>query len=135
LWFAANLAAFPELFLLPAPDPELAQLGMTRSVELVTGAAGSVILLAFALPFLWLTVWRGRNWARWALFLGFAASIPFAFIDALDFDPHQLLLSGSPFVSTALEAAAFFFLFTGDAPPWFKRENAKIAKVSAPRNG
>ena len=53
-------------------------------------------------------------------------------MDALDGDPHQRLLSAIVFASTALEALAFFFLFTGDAPPWFKSENAKDGKLTAP---
>jgi len=133
LWFAANLAAFPEIFLMPPPDPQLAELGLTRPVELMAGAGVSVLLLVLALPFVWFVVWRRKNWARWALFLGFAVSLPFSVMDALGGGPHQFFSSALVLASTALEALAFFFLFTGDAPPWFKRENAKDGNLSAPQ--
>jgi hypothetical protein len=28
------------------------------------------------------------------------------------------------FISTLVEAAAFYFIFTGDARPWFQRQDA-----------
>jgi hypothetical protein len=125
LWLGSNLAAIPELFLLPPPPPEAVEFGITQSVEMAFGGVGLIIAAAFTLPFFWLVVWRRRSWARWVLLVSFITDIPLWFVDPSGFEPDHLLLTALLFVSTLVEAASFYFVFSGDARPWFQGQNPK----------
>jgi hypothetical protein len=81
--------------------------------------AGIIIAAAFTLPFFWLVVWRRRSWARWVLLLSFVPDIPLWFADPQGLEPDHMPLTVLLIVSTLVEAMAFYFLFTGDARPWF----------------
>ena len=83
--------------------------------------AGTMVLIfSVLLPFFWLAVWRRKNWARWVLLLAFAISVPFQFVNPSGIKFGLPLEVVSTF-STAIEALAFVFIFTGDARPWFHK--------------
>ncbi|HEX3652573.1 MAG TPA: hypothetical protein VHU18_07110 [Rhizomicrobium sp.] len=124
LWVASFLLAFPELLLMPAPDAEATTLGVTRSTEIKLGIGALLLLMAILFPFFRLAVWKRKNWARWVLFAIFVLSLPLLFVDhAFRADTLPLTIYG--FVGTLMEAAAFYFLFTGDARAWFQSQTAK----------
>jgi hypothetical protein len=100
----------------------MASKGMTHPGLMVIAAAVGVVLMAILLPFFWLAVWRRKNWARWVLLVLFAISLPGLFLDPEPFVRDHLPSTIIGFGATFVEIIAFFFLFTGDAKPWFRRE-------------
>lgn len=124
LWIASFLLSFPELFLLPQQPVELARIGLSRPAYIKLIIAGLLLFTAILLPFFQLAVWKRRNWARWVLLLGFAVPLPLLFHSEM-FQSDQLLMTIYDFAVTALEGVGFYFLFTGDARPWFRAEISK----------
>ncbi|HEX4158715.1 MAG TPA: hypothetical protein VHY79_09575, partial [Rhizomicrobium sp.] len=85
--------------------------------QLVLIAGGTVIFAAIFFPIFWFAVWRRQNWARWLLLCAFVASVPSTF---LPFEARfSRAIVGLGILSNLVEACAFYFLFTGDARPWF----------------
>jgi uncharacterized membrane protein (DUF2068 family) len=82
------------------------------------------LLLAVLLPFLQLAVWKRKNWARWLLFVVFVIFLPILFVNHA-FRPDHLPMTAIGFASQLVEAAAFYFAFTGDARPWFQPGNSR----------
>lgn len=133
LWWAAFVLTIVAIALLPPPSPSELRLGMTRSIQMGIFAGVAAILIAAQLPFFWLAVWRRKNWARWILLLVFLAGTAHSVY--LDFVPPIPPPGVDPFwrhtppssimlqwVALLAEVAAFYFLFTGDARPWFRGE-------------
>jgi hypothetical protein len=121
LWWGSIAIAFIAIPLLPPPSSSELELGVTRPILMSIAAGVGVTLVAVALPFFWLAVWRRKNWARWLLLLAFVASIPLSFVDVPNLAPSVIVLE---WLSMLSEAAAFYFLFTGDARAWFRRESS-----------
>jgi hypothetical protein len=119
LWWSSIVIALIAIPLLPPPSSSELELGVTRPILMAISAGVAVTLVAVALPFFWLAVWRGKNWARWLLLVAFVASIPLCFVDVPNLAPSVIILEWFSLLS---EAAAFYFLFTGDARAWFRRE-------------
>jgi hypothetical protein len=121
LWGASLLMSFVAIPLLPL-DSSLVSQGMTRPMLMVIAAVVIVIFTVILLPFFWLAVWRRKNWARWVLLVLFVISLPLLFLDPEAFVPDHLPSTIIGFGTTFIQIVAFFFLFTGDAKPWFRRE-------------
>jgi hypothetical protein len=135
LWLASIALAIVDISLFPPPTPSELNLGMTRLIQLEIFASVTAIWLAVQLPFFWLAVWRRKNWARWLLLAIFVAgtvySLWFAFVPPKPppgVDPfwHHMPPSGSlvGWLSLLAGAAAFCFLFAGDARSWFRGERS-----------
>jgi hypothetical protein len=123
LWGASIVIALLGIPLTPSPiAPELSNLGLTWGTLILFEVACAIVIVASVFPFFWLAVWRRKNWARWTLFIAFVAPTPLLFLNLTPIDPESLPLLGVEFLSLLVEAAAFYFLFTGDARPWFRRE-------------
>ena len=120
LWWAANL-----IVLVGAP-PTYVDSWTRTAVErqLIAIAATVVTFLALVFPFFWFAVYRRRNWARWVLLLLFVAALPLDFVGDLTWVPFPLANIGVGLVSGLVEVAAFYFLFSKDARPWFSGENS-----------
>jgi len=129
LWLTSGLLSFPELLLLPPVSPAATRMGITWPIEIAVGAVMIVIFFMILLPFFWLAIWRRKNWARWVLLVLFvlsvAVSIPLTLVDKHVFQPERLPLTFVTLVLAAVEAVAFYFLFTGASSRWFKLENSK----------
>jgi len=121
LWWSSIVIALIAIPLLPPPSSSELELGVTRPILMAISAGVAVTLVAAALPFFWLAVWRRKNWARWLLLVAFVASIPLCFVDVPSLAPSVIVLE---WLSLLSEAAAFYFLFTGDARAWFRRESS-----------
>lgn len=84
--------------------------------------AGAVFILAIIALIVWLIARRRKNWARWLLAVlcvaGIVAAVP-VFLDVLNGNPAAAVLSG---VQLILQLTALYYIFTGDAPPWFQKE-------------
>jgi hypothetical protein len=122
LWVFSFLLAFPELFLMPPLLPPLPP-GIRSGVVKLT-IAGMFLLLVMLLPIFQLAVWGRKNWARWVLFLAFVLPSPLLFERHM-FRSDHLPLTIYEFAGTLVEALSFYFLFTGDARPWFRAQNSK----------
>lgn len=131
LWWASIVISLVDISLFPPPSSSELHLGMTRLIQIEILAGTAAIWVAVQLPFFWLTVWRRRNWARWLLLVAFVAGSAFSFALSVvhpspppGVDPSWLHMPPSMIVvgwfSVLTEAAAFCFLFTGDAGPWFR---------------
>lgn len=98
------------------PESDLRKFGQARGWVI---GANMALLLLVVFPFFWLTVWRGKNWARWFLFISWLVSVAL-FV-------RHIALTDAPYlhaidtVETIINAVAFYFVFTGDARPWFAR--------------
>ena len=128
LWCVAFLIGSAEIPLTP-PNTELQDFGITPSLQLALTAATTALSLATLLPFLWFAVRRRKNWARWVLLVSFIISMPLVFLDPAVFSGDQLPLTVLEFLSIFAEAVAFYFLFTGDARPWFSDQ--AVGRVAA----
>jgi len=121
LWWGSFVIAFIAIPFLPPPSSSELELGVTRPILMAISAGVGVTLVAVAIPFFWLAVWRRKNWARWLLLVAFVASFPIYFVHVPNLAPSVIVLE---WLSMLSEAAAFYFLFTGDARAWFRRESA-----------
>jgi hypothetical protein len=130
LWLGSIVIALITIPLLPPPSSSELELGVTRPLQMAAAVGVLAILVAVALSFFWLAVWRRKNWARWLLLVAFVASIPLSFVHVPGPAPgvasswqhlpsSVIVLEWLTFFS---EAAAFYFLFTGDARAWFRRK-------------
>jgi prepilin signal peptidase PulO-like enzyme (type II secretory pathway) len=101
------------IIILGEPIAWLQESPANRIIAAVEGAAVyTALVLAIFLPLFWLTVWKRRNWSRWALLLAFAASLPLSFVDWHGMRlPLTTITLGV--LSDLVEALAFYFLFTG----------------------
>ena len=117
LWGAACLVG-STWFLLPHQ-----RLSPPRNLSVPALIALVAVAFAISLFLFWETVWRRKNYARWALFALFALALPKQIIYATL--EHSALQMAVRFVVLLLEAAAFFFVFTGDAKAWFHPEYSK----------
>jgi|SRR5580704_2508130 hypothetical protein len=128
LWWGSFVIALIEIPLMPPPSASELRLGVTRSGEMAIAAGLVAILLAVILPFYWLAVRRRKNWARWVLLVTFVSGNALFFVPFPSpppgVDPSWLHTPPSVIVVACLslitEAAAFYFLFTGDARAWFR---------------
>jgi len=98
---------------------------LTWSGEVKISIALILLLMAIFLPIFRLAVWGQRNWARWVLFVTFILSLPLLFADRRMLQPGHLPLTAYAFAGTLLQAVGFYWLFTGDAQPWFGAKNSK----------
>jgi hypothetical protein len=124
LWWISNLlGACVVPFAMPT-NPELTKEGFSSSSQMEIGFIGIVVFVAIMVPFFWLAVWRGKNWARWVLLVVFAA-LTIASLFAPDHIDNRFAEVAN-YASWLTLAASFFFLFTGDARPWFKKRRLDV---------
>ena len=117
LWVSSFLIQLPTIFLQPTSDA--ATLGISSAADQKLAAAG-FLLFAVLLPFLLLAVWKRKNWARWLLFVVFLVCLPLLFVSP-EFQPDYIAGTALAFLSQVAEAVGSYFVFTGDARPWFAR--------------
>lgn len=70
-----------------------------------------------------------QNWARWLLLVLFVAGLPVYFLTAwktVTSFPFGMIVG---LVQILMQATGFFFIFTGNARPWFKRGGAPAESV------
>lgn len=80
-----------------------------------------LVTIALIALFVWLIARKRQNWARWVFTLFFIIGLwPFAqnLMEMLQASPVATVASG---VQLAMQAAALYFVFTGDAVPWFSK--------------
>jgi hypothetical protein len=119
-WLYAASCVIPlvEAFVMPPPAVGSK---ISYSTELVITIGGAIILELIFLPFFWLAVWRQKNWARWLSVVSFVITLPMSFVPL----PPELLPMMKVAIGGALiQAIAFYFVFTGDARPWFAAKNS-----------
>ena len=119
LWWSSNLLEFCGIPFAPPLDPS--KTVFTRASQMEFDFIAIAVVIALLLPFYWLAVSRRKNWARWVLALFFAAlAVANLFVSTPPI--HNPVGVAIDYVSWLALAAAFFFLFTGDARPWFNRK-------------
>lgn len=124
IWIISALLAFPEILLTPPVLVERARMARHWSGEVKLMIGAMLLLLAIFFPFFQLAVWGRKNWARWVLLLAFAVSLPLLFLEPRMFRDDYLPQTLYGFAVTLLEAVGFYFLFTGDARPWFRPQDS-----------
>ena len=123
LWAVSCLMLIPEVLLMPEPGPNALKAGFTRPMYMAVTAGFAILLLLITLPFFWLAVWKRKNWARWLLFVVTIGTLPLLFTPHA-FEPNFLPMTSVAFVGAMFGIAAFYFVFTGDARPWFSSKNS-----------
>lgn len=99
-----------------AAQPEVQAVGGMPFVALVALAGIAIVLLL-----IWLTARKGKNWARWLFAVLFVIGL-WPTLQNID-----MLLTANPIVALlavaqiVIQVAAIYFVFTGDAAPWFQR--------------
>lgn len=82
-----------------------------------------VIAFAISIGLISAVVWGRQNWARWVqmvfYLLGLAA-MAIGIRKMLEMGSFQM---GITLIQTAIQGVALFFIFTGDAKDWFKRDS------------
>ena len=102
--------------------------GLVRFPNSPQGTLTDIVSALVTLTLLGFLAWKiyaGRNWAR-LLFsvlvvlgvLGFVISVPFA-PELMKTIPPSLWVTST--IQTGLQVVALFLVFTGDAPPWFRK--------------
>lgn len=124
LWWLHILIALGALALLP-PSSFMSKLGVTPPMQMGMSGFGTIVITLVLLPF-WFAVRKGRNWARWVLFAAFAISISNLFLDPTGYQAAFLPLTGVRILSLLVNAAAFYFVFSVEARPWFNRESTVL---------
>jgi len=122
LWILSAALALPQLLLIPAPSKKDLEIGLSGRAELLSGLAAIIVVFAVMLPFFWLAVWRRKNWARWLLLAVFLISLLFNFLYLPALRAYEPPMNIFGWLSTACEALAFLFVFTGDARSWFESD-------------
>jgi hypothetical protein len=119
--YAASCAIGLVGALLMPPPPAGSEI--TRPVELAVTMGFAILMILIELPFVWLVVWKRKNWARWLLLVLFVITLPLLFVPyppEANFLPMIEVAVGA----TLIQAIAFYFVFTGDARRWFVSENS-----------
>ena len=108
-----------------------AYFGFQEAVAKIPVANGATIVIivdviAFAISFglIAAVAWGRQNWARWVQLVFFVlglASLAFSYRMLLQMSSFQI---GTTLAQTALQAAALFFIFTGNAKDWFRERKA-----------
>ncbi len=93
---------------------EVGDAGISPQISIITKTMSLLVGVALIL----LAARGGKNWARWVLTLGIVESIfsGFGIISDLGIIPGGLQI-----VVMLMQGAAVYFVFTGDAPAWFRR--------------
>jgi hypothetical protein len=115
LWWTSILIGVCEIPFSSPTDPNLTKAGFSQASQIEFELIGTAVVIAILLPFYWLAVSRRKNWARWVLFIFFVA-VAIASLFATMPTVHNRIAIVMDYVSWLALAAAFFFLFTGDAP-------------------
>lgn len=110
LWFATYPVNILSLFLTPVEATEMDMSPFTRWVIVIVFFAA---MFALDVWLCWKAAWRRRNWARWVLLATFLIISPWIIMEPVN---TETLLG---YLTTVMNAAALFFIFTGDARPWF----------------
>jgi hypothetical protein len=110
LWFATYPLSALSLFLAPVDTTDVGISPFTRWL-MVSVLFAAVIALDIWLC--WKAAWRRKNWARWTMLVILLITSPWIFADVAT--PATLL----DYLIIVMDAAALFFVFTGDARPWF----------------
>ncbi|MEO8421043.1 MAG: hypothetical protein ABI457_07610 [Hyphomicrobium sp.] len=79
------------------------------------------ITLAVFVLLVWLIARRGKNWARWLFAVLFLVGLLPAYQNFLKLLEAHLLVASLCVVQLVLQLAALYFIFTGDARPWFAK--------------
>ncbi len=97
--------------------------------ENLPGNTAWVWLAVFILLFgveawgIWLIARRRKNWARWTGVVVLVIALPeYIYFLTTQFQNAPILASVH-LLDTILWYVPFYFLFTGDAPAWFRRES------------
>jgi hypothetical protein len=81
-----------------------------------------IFVAAFILLLLWLIAFRRQNWARW-LFVGmFVLGMPLFVATFKSVFGGITISAAISLVQVMLQLAGLYFIFTGNARPWFRRE-------------
>jgi hypothetical protein len=78
--------------------------------------------IGFVTFVVWMTARRRKNWGRWLLFSLFVLETAYFVYRARSYLAYPVL-GGIHLVITALEAAAYGFVFTGASRAWFAGED------------
>jgi len=103
---------------------DAARLAALTGVGAGIAAAGSILGLAIFAGLVWLAARRRKNWARWVLLVIAIAGFFMAYPQIAAAFRSSPLIGGAHILQFLLEAIALWFVFSGDARPWFRKDTA-----------
>lgn len=80
-----------------------------------------VATVAVTALIVWLIARRRQNWARWLLLVLFVIGIPGYAMAFFELAQDAIVTTAMSFMRVILQAAALYYVFTGDARDWFHR--------------
>lgn len=108
-----------------ASSAEMEQIGGPIAfVAITVGMLGLFVLL------IWLIARRGKDWARYVFMAMFVIGLVPTLQNIarlMDTDSTAAALSIG---QTIIQAGALFLIFTGDAPPWFRKPDKAVAAAA-----
>ena len=76
---------------------------------------------------IWAIARKRQNWLRWVMAFIFVINLPIGVRDNLRMIPSDPLTAWLSLLCTVIMGVAYFFVFTGDAIPWFQRRTASAS--------
>lgn len=83
-------------------------------------AVAAIAFGMFAL-IIWAIARKRQNWLRWTMAFLFVISLPISIRDDLIMVSPDPLNAWLSLLTILIMGAAYYFVFTGDAVPWFRR--------------
>jgi hypothetical protein len=109
--------------------PAVAAVAVEYELLNVASAVINLIWWTIIIALIWLTARRRSNIARWVLFYLFISQFLEIRGFAPDFNAYYgdyALVGVLGFTTVALEAVAYYFVFTGDSRDWFVKRGETI---------
>ena len=93
------------------------------SPQILPGLSMLSVWWSFKVFLIWRAARRRKNWARWILFVMFILETAVLAFNSAQADAE---IPDVLFLIRALEGLAYYFVFTGDARPWFRKGSIGI---------
>jgi hypothetical protein len=84
----------------------------------------AVLGLGIFVLIVWAIARRRQNWLRWSMFLIFLLDLPKSIPNNLRMASSDPLNAWLNLLAIVVMCVAYFFIFTGDAVPWFQKPMA-----------
>lgn len=101
---------------------DAARIAALAGVGAGVATAGSILGLAIYGGLVWLAARRRKNWARWLLLIIAVIGFFMAYPQMSAAFRTAPLIGAAHLVQFLMEVVALWFVFTGDARPWFRKD-------------
>lgn len=96
---------------------------------------GVAVFPAIVVLIIWAIARQHQNWLRWTMLILFLIGLWWTIPEALGEFPRYMVDGLARVIVLVLHAMAYYFIFTGDAVPWFKKDGRVSSAVSQIESG